>query len=289
MDGFFLNTDYAQFEKEKPFAFSLHSSIGCGGYAPVAFYPKTVEEFTLLITWLQQDKIPFSVVGNMTNILPPDGQLQKVIVCTKRFAYIKDMFFSAGITANGLLQTCKRMRKSGAEFLVGIPCTLGGALYMNAGVNGVYIAEIVDTVTAWYNGKISVLTNEECRYAYKHSVFMQDEFIILGATLKLADSDETTIESELAKYRARRLHLPKGKSMGCVFKNPEGISAGKLIEDAGLKGLQIGGAKISEQHANFIINDNNATSAQIRTLIGIVKRAVFAQYNIRLREEIQYL
>ena len=231
-----MNTSNSAFESaicemKTPFDLSTHSSIGCGGSARVAFYPKTQTQ----------------------------------------------------------MQTLKNMKKSGAEFLAGVPCTLGGALYMNAGAAGVYISEIVESVTVLRGEDIVTLPVTECGYAYKTSVFMQNNDVILGAKLRLADSDTEKVEKEINRFLERRAHLPKGKSMGCVFKNPDGIAAGKLIENAGLKGLRVGGAKVSEEHANFIINDHRATSGQIRMLIGIVKNAVFAQYRIRLKEEIRYL
>jgi UDP-N-acetylmuramate dehydrogenase len=118
---------------------------------------------------------------------------------------------------------------------------------------------------------------------------MRNGWTILGAYLRLEQCSATEIEERLQYYTQRRGHLPKGKSMGCVFKNPDGVSAGKLIEGAGLKGLRIGGAVVSDIHANFILNDKGATSQQIKTLIGIIKNAVFAQYRIKLEEEIRYL
>ena len=118
---------------------------------------------------------------------------------------------------------------------------------------------------------------------------MDGKSVILGAKLSLVNSDERHIIAERTRYSARRAHLPKGKSMGCVFKNPEGKIAGKLIEGAGLKGLRIGGATVSQTHANFIINDRQATASDVRTLIQIIKKAVLEQYNVLLEEEIRYL
>ena len=115
---------------------------------------------------------------------------------------------------------------------------------------------------------------------------MQNEDVILGAVLRLSKRDRNTFEENIAYYKQRRIGLPKGKSMGCVFKNPSGVSAGKLIDGAGLKGLRIGGAIVSEKHANFIINDRSASAKDIRELISVMKSAVFAQYKIELEEEI---
>ena len=292
MNGFKLQKTYAEYATETPFDFAKHASVGCGGLSSVAFYPKNAEEVTGLIRRLEEDSVPYHVLGNLTNVLPPDGTSSRVVVSMKKCKGIvaeKGVYVSAGVTAGELLAACKKRRLTGAEFLEGIPCTLGGALYMNAGVAGAYIGDIVKHVTAICEGKTVTLTKADCAYAYKSSVFMNGGFVILGAELDLKGADEETIEARRAHYAARRAHLPKGRSMGCVFKNPENAVAGKLIEGAGLKGLRIGGAMISPLHANFILNDRGATATEIKTLIGIVKNAVFAQYKIRLKEEIIYL
>ena len=279
--------------KETPFDYAKGSSIGCGGSAPVAFYPKSVEELILLVNDLQQKGVPFTVLGNLTNVLPPDGESKTWVISTKKLTKIErtdgGVFALAGVTSGLLLKKCKSLNLSGAEFLEGIPCTLGGALYMNAGVSGKYIAEITQSVTVLRAGKLVVLEKNDCNYAYKSSVFMRTNDVIVGALLRLEESSEETILERTAYYREKRAHLPKGKSMGCAFKNPTGLVAGKLIEGAGLKGLRVGGAVVSTQHANFIINDKNATSTHIKTLIMLIKNAVFAQYKIRLEEEIRYL
>ena len=284
---------YRNCEQDTPFDFKKKSSIGCGGKAKTGFYPKTVEEITNLLNGLQVDKINYVVVGNMTNVLPPDGAFEKVVVCTKSLKGLAEtptgVYVKAGVTSGELLKACKLLKKSDAEFLEGIPCTIGGALYMNAGVGGAYIGEIVESVTVFRNGRIEILQKEDCKYSYKSSVFMYSDCVILGANLRLTTASEEEIAQKINYFRDRRAHLPKGKSMGCVFKNPEGYVAGKLIEGVGLKGLRVGGAVVSEKHANFIINDGLATAEQIKLLIQIIKNAVFAQYKIRLEEEIRYL
>jgi UDP-N-acetylmuramate dehydrogenase len=160
---------------------------------------------------------------------------------------------------------------------------------MNAGADGRYISEIVESVLVLRDEKVCLLSHKECEYAYKKSIFMENNDVILGANLRLESCTAEQIAERERYYLKRRAHLPKGKSMGCVFKNPQGISAGALIEGSGLKGLRIGGAKISNEHANFIINDKSATAKDIRTLITIAKNAVWAQYKIKLEEEIRYL
>jgi UDP-N-acetylmuramate dehydrogenase len=200
-----------------------------------------------------------------------------------------NVFVYAGVTSREFLRACKRENRCGAEFLIGIPCTLGGALYMNAGAGGKYISEIVESVMVFRGGKECVLSLKDCEYDYKHSIFMQNDDVILGASLRLEKSSLEEIEKEEQYYLFRRKHLPKGKSMGCVFKNPPNAYAGDLIERSGLKGLRIGGAKVSNEHANFIINEGNATSSDIKSLIALIKNAVRSQYGVCLEEEICYL
>ena len=287
-----LFSDYTDCTKEKPFDFAQNSSIGCGGTAAAAFYPRTQTELRDLLARLQSDGIAFYVLGNLTNVLPLDEDVEKVVISTKKLSGLQigeQVFAEAGLKSGNLLRACRNANKSGVEFLTGIPCTLGGALYMNAGVNGKYIAEIVESVLVLRDGKKVVLPVSECGYGYKESVFMHSKDIILGATLRLTESDKRNIIETEKEYLKRRQHLPKGKSMGCVFKNPKGLFAGGLIEQAGLKGKRIGGAKISETHANFILNEDGATSKDIQALIQLIKREVEKKCNVLLREEIRYL
>ena len=134
-----------------------------------------------------------------------------------------------------------------------------------------------------------MLSKEECGYAYKQSVFMKDKSVVLGASFLLEEADGETVARRRGEYVAARKKLPKGRSMGCVFKNPPGEFAGKLIEGAGLKGLQVGGAVISEKHANFILNEGGATAADVHALVNLAKNAVFSQYGVELEEEIRYI
>ena len=286
---------YEKFEIERPFDFSAHSAIGCGGQAPLAFYPHNEEEFKTILVNLQKNRRGYFVLGNMTNVLPSDLGTKKIVVCTKKLKKIEffqkqhKIYVEAGVNSANLLRALRHAGLRGAEFLTGIPCTMGGALYMNAGAGGCYMSGLVESVRVFKNGKERILTKEECAYSYKKSVFMQEDMAILGANLLLEPSSMEEITELEKAFKKRRAHLPKGKSMGCVFKNPELISAGELIEKAGLKGKRVGGAKVSETHANFIINDAKATSKEIRSLIKEVKTAVYKNSGIELEEEIKYL
>ena len=285
--------DYSDYTQEKPFDFAKNSAIGCGGDAEICFCPKSVAEITSLIHRLKQDGIAYYILGNLTNVLPPDGETNRAIIRTKNLNGIvfteNGAFAYAGVNSGALLSACRRESKSGAEFLYGVPCTLGGALYMNAGAGGAYIDEIVESVLVLREGKALTLAKADCGYAYKRSVFMENGDVILGGALRLKKATAAEIFANERHYANRRKHLPKGKSMGCVFKNPKNAFAGDLIERSGFKGMRIGGAKVSEEHANFIINDDGATAGQIRSLITVIKNGVFAQYGVQLEEEIRYL
>ena len=277
-------------QTESPFDFSKHSTVGCGGFAKTAYYPKNEEEVLSLLRTLQGEWV---ALGNLSNVLPSDKNTQKSVICTKRLTDIREMvegvFVSAGVTSGALLHYMKTSGYSGAEFFAGIPCTLGGMLYMNGGAGGRYVADIVKSVRIVRKGEVVNLSMEECAYSYKNSVFMGMEDFILGATLRLEKSDGQSVEREIQRWLAKRVHLPKGKSMGCVFKNPQAVSAGALIEGADLKGMRIGGAKVSEEHANFIINDQMATAEDVRTLIQKIKDVVYEKYGVELEEEIRYI
>ncbi len=288
-----VQNDFEQYITEQPFDFARHSTVGCGGLAPIGVYPRSEEELTAIIQRLQERNVGFYVLGNLSNVLPPEGNSEKAVICTGRMTKIialqSGVYAEAGVMSGVLMRALRQMGYSGAEFLTGIPCTLGGALYMNAGAGGKYISEIVDSVRVYRDGEVIELPVKACEYAYKHSVFMDRNDVVLGGTLRLRKTDAQTALAEQQRWQEKRAHLPKGKSMGCIFKNPPNVAAGELIEKSGLKGLRVGGAKVSEEHANFIINDKAATPNDIIALIKIIQNGVFRQYGILLEEEIRYL
>ena len=240
----------------------------------------------------KQDGVSYYVLGNMSNVLPSDAGTERAIVRLRKLNGIfcsNGVFAYAGASSAAFLRACKNAGVSGGEFLYGIPCTIGGALYMNAGANGKYISEIVESVLVCRDGELRLLSLSECNYAYKQSVFMENQDVIVGGSFRLEKASSDEIERKIGYYAQKRAHLPKGKSMGCTFKNPVGAYAGDLIERCGLKGFQIGGAKISETHANFILNENNATSKDVREIIEKIKASVKEKFGVELQEEIRYL
>ena len=287
--------EFALFLKSKQmqltvYDFAKGSTIGVGGKG-YAVFPRSFTELIDVVDGCNARGLPYRVLGNLSNVLPPEKDEKTVYIMTKRLTGItmsEAPLVYAGVSSGELLKACKKHGKVGAEFLAGIPCTVGGAAYMNAGVGGRYFSEIVRSVIVYEDGCLRTYPKAECGYAYKHSRFMSGG-VILGVVLNLQDGSPQIVQEEIAAQLQRRAHLPKGRSMGCVFKNPEGQVAGKLIEAAGLKGLRIGGAVVSEQHGNFIINDQNATVADVRALIDRIRDVVYRKYAIRLTEEIEYL
>lgn len=289
--------EFALFLREKAiplesFDFSAGSTVGCGGVARQAVFPRSFTEIIDVIDWCEAHQKRYTVLGNLSNVLPPEDESDTLFVFTKRLVgatFGTTPLVYAGVSAGAFLAECERHGKSGAEFLSGIPCTMGGAAYMNAGAAGRYMDEIVHSVIVYKNGELRSYSKEECGYSYKHSRFMDEGGVIFAVMLDLEDATKEEIVARRKAYAERRKALPVGRSMGCVFKNPNGTSAGKLIEGAGLKGLRIGDAYVSSEHANFIINGGKASVREIKTLIQLIKNAVYAQYRIQLEEEIRYL
>lgn len=276
----------------KNYSFEKSSSIGAGGYAVAAFYPEKISELVFLIEYFKKRDLSYVVLGNTTNVLPPEGKSENALIFTtelRSVAFGETTFALCGTQTSELLDECEARGKTGAEFLQGIPATVGGAVFMNAGAGGKHVDDILESALVYKEGKIRSLTKEECRYGYKKSVFMNEDSVVLGASFSLETCESELVRANRLRFEEARARLPKGKSMGCVFKNPEGRSAGKLIEGAGLKGMKKGGAFVSSEHANFIINGGGATVKDIRALINLCKSAVFAQYGVRLEEEIRYL
>lgn len=287
----FLKYRFPELETEQNFSFARHTSIGSGGTAAVAAYPDRAERLAELLAALCEDRIPYCFLGAGCNSLARDGFYQGVVVCFRRLKnrHFRNglVFAGAGITGGELLRICRSCALGGFEWLAGIPTTVGGGVVMNAGVSEGHFSDVVDSVLAVDRGKLTVLDGSECRFGEKQSVF-QDKIAVAGVYLRTKAMLTGEIDRRIAYFRKKREHLPKGRSMGCTFVNPCGESSGRLIERCGLKGKRIGLARISEIHANFIINEG-ARSADVYDLIAYVKQEVARQTNITLREEVRFL
>lgn len=276
-----------------PFSFQKNTTIGIGGEAPLAFYPENAERLASVVKVLHERGVPYLLLGRGSNVLVSDGGFDGVVVHTSRATAVRTrgavLTAECGAGLEKILSAAKRNGLSGISFLCGIPATAGGAVFMNAGVRSGYIGDRVLSVEAMFGKERRVLQAKECDFAYKHTRFMEEECALLSVKLRLHRESPSAIEAEYAAAKQARLGLPKGKSMGCVFKNPEGYFAGELLERAGMKGEICGGAAVSGEHANFIINRGGATCSDVLTLIGRMKQAVFAQTGIVLSEEIRHI
>ncbi len=261
-----------------------------GGRANIVFFPKTVEEFKdLLLCCHKKGEKPF-VLGNGSNLLVSDQGYQGVIICTRRLDDIKFekniVLANTGAKLPALCLESQKRSLSGLEFCCGIPATLGGAIKMNAGAYGNAISNTVEYVTVFRRGEVCI---EKPNFGYRKSD-IDDESIIIGASLRLERLDRDLIKRQIfLNSKARKISQPTGYSAGSVFLSVGGVSAGYYVDKAGLKGFQIGGAKVSEKHANFIINTGQATASDVCVLIQKIKEEVYGKFGVTLCTEIRFL
>jgi len=272
------------------------SSFKIGGTARVVVEPSSLEEIIRIFDYLNTQNIKHVIIGNSTNLLFDDKGYDGVIVrISSKFAHVEfrgtTVVADAGVSLSGLSVLACRRGLGGLEDAFGIPGTLGGAVTMNAGAFGFRMDQLVTSVLAIVNGKITLLSAADCKFGYRQSVFRNSDAIILRVELKLVKGKKAELEVRRAETNARRLaSQPIGQaSAGSVFKNPDGVSVAKLIEEQGLKGFAIGGAMVSTKHSNFIVNTGNAKAEDVLRLIKHIKDVILKEYNITLETEIIYI
>ena len=277
------------------FPLSRVTSFHIGGNADLAVYPADAEAFAYALDAVVQAGVPYTVIGNGSNTLVRDSGFRGVVFVTTDMRRVTidgtRLTGGCGVLLGSVGTNASRAGLAGAEFANGIPGTLGGAVYMNAGAYGGQLADIVcETVCYDLDAKqVLHLDNAAQHFGYRHSVFMEKNYIILSATLQLTKDEPDAIRARMNDYLARRrekqpLEYP---SAGSVFKRPEGHFAGKLIEDAGLKGLRVGGAEVSPKHAGFIVNVGGATARDVLELIECIREKVYAMSGVTLECEIR--
>ncbi len=268
-----------------------HTTFRVGGRADIFHSPQTIEGLIGAIELCRRLGLPYVVVGGGSNLLFPDSGFRGVVLSTTSIRGIArtsrgiDVF--AGERLARVVDHAQRRGEPGLGFLAGIPGTLGGAVAMNAGIRERSIGEMVQSVIALDPaGRVRELAATECAFGYRNSTFRQDGWVVLSARLHF-DGPPFDRRAVLERKRATQpLTLP---SAGCVFKNPPGLSAGALIEQAGLKGMVVGEAQVSDKHANFIVNLGGATSAEICKLIDIVRQKVYNSFHVGLDLEIEVI
>ena len=196
----------------------------------------------------------------------------------------------AGVSLGKLIDFTKNHGLTGLEALSGIPATVGGAIVMNAGAFGYNISDKITTVETLCDGKIKKYYKDDCKFIYRGSRFLGKKEVVVSANFSLKEQDREKIDTSIKSFIDLRLKMqPTGKSCGSVFKNPKNEIAGRLIDKAGLKGLRIGGATVSTCHGNFILTSGNATAKDVYQLISVVKARVKNQFDIELKEEVEYV
>lgn len=274
------------------FSFAKNTTYACGGVAEIAYFPDSVKQATTVYDYLNKNGKKFVTLGNGSNVLASDNNFDGAVLCTKRLCGVSQigqntLFCYAGTTVSELLKFCVDFGFGGLEYLAGIPATVGGLVLMNGGAGGFYIGENLVNVLL-YNGTIRNFSNKKCNFGYKYSIMRDINCLILGVELRIYPQSSEKVRENISMYLNYRKRQPKGASCGCVFKNIGKISAGKLIEDSGLKGLACGGAYVSYDHANFLIN-NGGCAADIYKLINSVKKKVFERTGIMIEEEVVYI
>lgn len=274
-----------------------YTTYKVGGKAKVIVIPKNEEELVSLLKFIKFNKIKYMILGNGSNVIFSDKLFDGIIIKLDSLDKIElkntTLTVGAGVSLMKVANRMCRQGLAGLEFATGIPGTIGGAIYMNAGAyksDMGYIVKKVKVLTPDF--KIITMVNREMNFHYRTSFIKENKgYICLEATIKLSKGNKNIIEEVIKERKLRRVESQplEYPSAGSVFRNPENNFAGKLIEDLGLKGLIKGGAQISEKHANFIINIDHAKAKDIHDLISFIKEAVKDKYNIDLKEEQEFI
>jgi len=275
------------------------TSFRTGGNACAGAYPETSQELGELLAICDRLDVPFYILGNGTNVLAPDEGFEGVIILTSSLKFLEIdeenciVRAGSGTLLSTLAMECAKKSLTGLEFARGIPGSVGGAVVMNAGAYGGEVKDSLMSVKVMSEdgGEPFEMTCEQLELGYRHSVVPERKLVVLEATFKLAKGDKDEIFALMDELGAKRrekqpLEFP---SAGSTFKRPEGYFAGKLIEDAGLKGFTVGGAQVSMKHAGFVINAGGATSKDITDLIKAVQEKVYENSGVRLETEVKMI
>lgn len=274
---------------------SGHTTFRTGGPADIFIMPESLEEVKASIEILQKHQVPILVIGNGSNLLVSDKGIRGAVVhIGSRMSEItidgEIINAQGGVLLSTLSAKAAENSLTGLEFASGIPGSLGGAVTMNAGAYGGEMKDVLvsaDVLTKEL--EVKTVTAGDLHLSYRHSILPEEEYILLNATLRLKKGNLDEIKNKMKELGEQRrekqpLQFP---SAGSTFKRPEGYFAGKLIQDADLKGKSIGGAQVSEKHAGFVVNKGNATTQDILDLISFCQQTVFEKFGVSLETEVK--
>ena len=275
---------------------SRHTTFRTGGPAEILTVPD-MERLPDVVAFCRARQIPFLVIGNGSNLLCGDGGVEGVVIeIGKQMSEIcidgTLVTAQAGALLSGIAAKAAAEGLAGFEFAAGIPGSIGGAVVMNAGAYGGEMKDVLKEVRVLTpEGEVQNIPAGDLELSYRHSIVPERGYIVLSATLSLEKGDKQQIYDRMEELKKKRvakqpLEYP---SAGSTFKRPEGYFAGKLIEDAGLKGFRVGGAQVSEKHSGFVINRDHATAEEIRSLMEQVQQKVLEQFGVHLEPEVKFV
>lgn len=276
---------------------SKHTTFRIGGPADFYLCPHSTKEVQQTVQICKEENLPYFILGNGSNLLVSDKGYRGVIIqLWKNFSDIsvKDCCITAkaGALLSKVAAEALEEGLTGMEFASGIPGTIGGAVFMNAGAYGGEMKDIIKEVKVLDDqGEVRVLSNEEMKLGYRTSIVKEKGYTVLSAVLQLKKGDASVIRETMEDLKNRRtskqpLDMP---SAGSTFKRPEGYFAGKLIMDSGLRGFSVGGAQVSEKHCGFVVNKGGATAEDVTALIREVQRRVKEKFGVELETEVRFL
>jgi UDP-N-acetylenolpyruvoylglucosamine reductase len=273
-----------------------HTTLRVGGKADLYIEPASEEDLALLLQFCAERSLPFVMLGRGSNLLVRDGGIRGVVICLAhpQFSRISvegcQLQCGAGAKLRAIATEAARQGISGLEFLEGIPGSVGGALRMNAGAMGSWLFDVVSKIRFMtFNGEILERNASEVNVEYRGCPLFKNH-IALGALLQGQNASREAVRARMDSFSKKRWEAqPNQPSAGCIFKNPKTIPAGRLIDELGLKGTRVGGAVVSDKHANFIVNDGAATARDVLSLIAIVQQSARSARGIELETELEIL
>lgn len=282
-----------EIEVKENFDIKKYTSFKIGGTLDYVYFPISEKEFVDVCS-LHSD---ICVLGNLSNVLLSDYGCSAKVILTSKMDKIEfkgnRVIAQCGVKGQKLAQSAKENGLSGLEFLIGFPGSVGGEVYMNASANGQAISDNFVKAVCYKKGQgLLEFTKDEMQFGYRTSICQNENIKILSAEFELTPQDKEKIEAKMREclnFRKEHQPLLNLPNCGSVFKNPQGYSAGKLLEECGAKKLSEGGAKVWENHANFIVNTGNATSNDVLELMYKMQSCVFEKYGIKLEPEVIYI